>query len=1744
MLEVPPVETEERETTLDQISSGWEEGGLGGAITGGLRGLGQMMLPQSGLPGQRGLDALLNDIVEYSPIGDAKDIAAAVDPDSGLDPLERILAALPIVGAAGITGRMVYKKQAARFDNALSKQAYAASMMPPPGESYDLTSTFEDLGGATPDPTQARKQRALFERRAIEKDSPFIQSTLAAENWDELNALSGVRLGLPQELGAAVVAAAKDPSIYGEGEAARFVAAQVAISKWKRAEQLGMVDPLEQDTDIDRMRDFEVMTTSMGLGPDLVMGTPARLGVLRYDAETQEPFMLYGLVDEILPTERLYDWNEYRPYDAKAVKARMGAIDYESVMGLGASNTARGLTEGARLDTDGGGTLWNTDKTQWYRRMNLSARALSETAGISVKQASGVLSTLSASTKWVPNNLVGAIHVILQTNRPDLLPGTPEYAKAFHAATIGAGWGPDLLEASSAKNKKIFSTSPDPAQAASDFYADPANVTSPAGNITGLDNPTKNQKVELILKANLPPWLVLRMMKTNTFHLLGTDPSLADLATIDVHNDRGFFGTAWIDNPDNSPLAHTGTTKVTRGKIVADETYTDPITGEEVSGTEIIERLDSMKDHGWSKAQIERWKSTLATFPNQRQLSRYMTQQRALQLVRDEFGLDTANEVQAGSWGEFQSMDVGRIQKKLKGAKTVDEIQELASQVTFDSTIYSIVEGNPSMERTAAGYVAEASPTLKGANPSLADLEAAVAAAQRPGSNPVSVSIVTRAAADGTLVPYADLSGAGVRETLRHATPSGMRVGRFERFIANSALKVKSVQGRIAGASKYLREDGRAAAGFAVTAFDPASQGHPGMLPGNRLVLLVPQDRVGDVNAILESQAIVDHSTTQVQAQRLAASRNKVRLKDLKGLTPAQTGELLNSVDWYAISSNDMAALKADLEAAGGQAIPMSGVYGDDVYQPVAVRHSELESVANRYLADAGLDPLGDRFERTQLDIEGGAARGDIYEAADEYNMTPEVIESYDAFKAETLRQYEFLLEEGYTFTWKGDLAEMDAHEVHQAVLNDKHLEVFGSREGFGENTEWEAAKATNPLLEDTPYTNDLGDGRVLTYNDIFRAVHDVFGHSMHEYDFSALGEENAWRSHAAMYSDTAKPAMSSETRMQNSWQNFGPHLRDSEGRPTYGTDQISPDRPFPDQKVGTAPMEHASVDNPNQPSIFVSGLDADTVMRIARKHNQKAVASRVGMLMTDGSYSPTTGKIRFGDEVDATSHSVLPNGVKFSVDYAFEDATQLPDVVDSLSDTGPTAEAMAQVVVDLDGLHGGVNWNVTDRLIKELGAIPGARPRLYTHAPNQVPAGFSQATESVFTDEVGATGSILHRKGDTYARHHADVWIPDWEILTLSQDGFGAERARRNAVQARSILDMNQETGEITLDGDLTIVTNPDHDVTLDADGPIFKSLRVNGQKVTELLIDTSSGHPVMMVGGGVPAPGRTVVQLSNGRVTNINPHAETDLAGARDALASAGLIPDGKDVKVTYPETQVGTLNKDSVIIRWESDDLPQLQKARRRVPTTPEDDALAQKLVDRLGDGPRVRMGTNVGPDIHRQMERVLVGLHEGGLPGSDVVGPIPTSVWHGTKGITTLDIMDSPHLAAVTTMETRDAGIIFNEGMFPVTWNHGGPGLDPGYLVGSDSFTDFETTLIHEMGHLVARQLPDFEADLLAGGFMSQVGGRTAAKTILSKYAIVGGGHELIAEAFTSVMTQGANAHPAVITLVKRVINATH
>lgn len=178
------------------------------------------------------------------------------------------------------------------------------------------------------------------------------------------------------------------------------------------------------------------------------------------------------------------------------------------------------------------------------------------------------------------------------------------------------------------------------------------------------------------------------------------------------------------------------------------------------------------------------------------------------------------------------------------------------------------------------------------------------------------------------------------------------------------------------------------------------------------------------------------------------------------------------------------------------------------------------------------------QLKYAEVDPERAKKIADAYTKMENNPNSPKVKKAYDAMIEETMQQYEALRKNGYSFSFmpeSGDIYGNPRNAINDIVLN-KRLSVFPTEQGFGSLVE---ASQANPLLIKT---GEKWNGQDVTANDVFRAVHDVFGHGKYGVGFRAGGEENAFQAHARMYSPEALPAVTSETRGQNSWVNFGPY--------------------------------------------------------------------------------------------------------------------------------------------------------------------------------------------------------------------------------------------------------------------------------------------------------------------------------------------------------------------------------------------------------------------------------------------------------------------------------------------------------------------------------------------------------------------------------------------------------------------------
>ena len=184
----------------------------------------------------------------------------------------------------------------------------------------------------------------------------------------------------------------------------------------------------------------------------------------------------------------------------------------------------------------------------------------------------------------------------------------------------------------------------------------------------------------------------------------------------------------------------------------------------------------------------------------------------------------------------------------------------------------------------------------------------------------------------------------------------------------------------------------------------------------------------------------------------------------------------------------------------------------------------------------------------------------------------PEVLRSYRAMADETVEQYKAMIAAGIKPEPYGGKGEpyASSEEMMRDVRENKHLYFLRTDNAFGQGTQ----DAANPLLEKSGQR--IGDFELLV-NDVFRVVHDYFGHTQQGLQFGPRGEFNAWKSHSRMYSDEAQGAVAAETLAQNAWVNFGAHLRRADGSiPKKGEEGYVPpqERPFGEQKNFLVPQE------------------------------------------------------------------------------------------------------------------------------------------------------------------------------------------------------------------------------------------------------------------------------------------------------------------------------------------------------------------------------------------------------------------------------------------------------------------------------------------------------------------------------------------------------------------------------------------
>lgn len=184
-------------------------------------------------------------------------------------------------------------------------------------------------------------------------------------------------------------------------------------------------------------------------------------------------------------------------------------------------------------------------------------------------------------------------------------------------------------------------------------------------------------------------------------------------------------------------------------------------------------------------------------------------------------------------------------------------------------------------------------------------------------------------------------------------------------------------------------------------------------------------------------------------------------------------------------------------------------------YAPPGVVESVVKGKEN-YIRDHGFPVRDIDYMQIVADPEKGTAVAEAYDALPSYSDDPHTVEAYTALRDEIKEQYDYMTNEmGITVDVLKTDPYKSAYELQQDLADNNHIAVLATSETGG-----------HPF-----FTNEE--------NDMFRAVHDTFGHMGAGTGFDRNGEEAAFVSHYQMFSPLASEALATETRGQNSWLTF-----------------------------------------------------------------------------------------------------------------------------------------------------------------------------------------------------------------------------------------------------------------------------------------------------------------------------------------------------------------------------------------------------------------------------------------------------------------------------------------------------------------------------------------------------------------------------------------------------------------------------
>ena len=219
----------------------------------------------------------------------------------------------------------------------------------------------------------------------------------------------------------------------------------------------------------------------------------------------------------------------------------------------------------------------------------------------------------------------------------------------------------------------------------------------------------------------------------------------------------------------------------------------------------------------------------------------------------------------------------------------------------------------------------------------------------------------------------------------------------------------------------------------------------------------------------------------------------------------ARAANVLLQAPYVAEGAHNLYAGESTGEKLGGALEMGLGAWG---MHGAATHSFNPKKVAQKYAKEAGLPEL----VTPTPDINPGRTMrvSDNFDAMPHAPQDPTVKAAYEGLGAEAEKQYDFLVNRAGVKIepWAGE-GEPYASSKHMVedVNRNNHLWYRPTEGAFGQGGLPQDLE--NPMLA-------KGKNGLLK-NDMFRAVHDYFGHAQHGFEFGVKGEEGAFQEHVQM---------------------------------------------------------------------------------------------------------------------------------------------------------------------------------------------------------------------------------------------------------------------------------------------------------------------------------------------------------------------------------------------------------------------------------------------------------------------------------------------------------------------------------------------------------------------------------------------------------------------------------------------------